>query len=151
MAAKSEHLGRTKAGNAPRTGEANDDDKQLYTIGSLAEEFGVTTRAIRFYEARGLLSPGRSGTTRQYTRRDRARLNLILRGKNLGFSLEDIAEYLQLYDADPEQIAQTQLLLDKVGAALNGLTRKRTDLDRAMRDLKDIRAKCIEHLKAQKT
>lgn len=57
----------------------------------------------------------------------------------------------QLYDSDPGQIAQTQLLLDKVGAALNDLTRKRADLDRAMRDLKDIRAKCIEHLKTQKT
>ncbi|MEO1282055.1 MAG: MerR family DNA-binding transcriptional regulator [Pseudomonadota bacterium] len=128
-----------------------EDDAFRYTIGALAEEFGITTRAIRFYEARGLLSPARVGSNRQYTRRDRGRLSIILRGKNLGFSLEDIADYLQLYDSDPGQIAQTQLLLDKVGAALNDLTRKRADLDRAMRDLKDIRAKCIEHLKTQKT
>ncbi|MEL7047490.1 MAG: MerR family DNA-binding protein, partial [Pseudomonadota bacterium] len=104
-------------------------------------------RAIRFYEARGLISPARVGSNRTYTHRDRARLILILRGKNLGFTLEDIAEYLALYDTDPEQVAQTRLLLDKVGAALKDLTLKRADLDRAMRDLKDIRAKCIEHLK----
>ncbi|HVX35315.1 MAG TPA: MerR family DNA-binding transcriptional regulator, partial [Hyphomicrobium sp.] len=85
----------------------------IYSISALAKEFGVTARAIRFYESRGLISPHRAGTTRQYSKRDRARLMLILRGRNLGFSIEDIGEYLALYDADPGQLAQTRLLLQK--------------------------------------
>ena len=129
-------------------GEADDD--QPFSIGDLADAFGITTRTIRFYEARGLLAPQRVGANRTYTRRDKARLTLILRGKNLGFTLEDIAEYLALYDADPVQAAQTRLLLDKIEAAIADLQLKRSDLDRTLRDLKDIRAKCVEHLRAGK-
>lgn len=117
-----------------------------FTIGALAEEFDITTRAIRFYEARGLIKPSRKGANRTYGRRDRARLALILRGKNLGFSLEDIAEYLALYDTDPGQEAQTRLLLDKVDAAISDLQGKRADIDRSLKDLKDIRARCVAHL-----
>lgn len=122
------------------------DTDRLFTIGELAEAFDITTRAIRFYEARGLLAPQRVGANRSYTRRDKGRLTLILRGKNLGFTLEDIAEYLALYDADPVQEAQTRLLLEKIETAINDLQQKRADLDRTLRDLKDIRAKCAEHL-----
>ena len=75
------------------------DDEPFFAIGELADEFAITTRTIRFYEARGLLVPARFRSNRAYSRRDRARLKLILRGKNLGFSLEDIAEYLLLYDS----------------------------------------------------
>src|SRR5690606_31320027 len=114
----------------------------------LAAEFGITTRAIRFYEARGLISPERRGANRVYTRRDRARLILILRGKNLGFSLEDVADYLALYDSDPGQLAQTRLLLDKVGHSIDDLNRKRADLDRTLKDLKEIKSRCVEHLRA---
>lgn len=119
---------------------------QTFTIGQLAAEFDITTRTIRFYEARGLIAPLRAGTARIYSRRDRARLALILRGKNLGFSLEDIAEYLGLYDVDPSQRVQTEALVEKVEAAIADLNRKRADLDRSLRDLKDIRAKCAEFL-----
>ena len=122
--------------------------KPRYTIGELAEEFGITTRAIRFYESRGLISPERVGANRSYSHRDRARLILILRGKNLGFSLEDIGEYLALYDADPDHIAQTKLLLDKTEVAIKDLQEKRSDLDRTLRDLKDIRTKCTSRLAA---
>lgn len=121
---------------------------EAYSIGELAEHYGVTTRAIRFYEARGLIAPSRRGSARIYSRRDHARLGLILRGKNLGFTLEDIAEYLELYDADPAQQAQTRLLLGKVDEAIIDLQQKRADIDQSLRDLKDIRAKCIEHLNA---
>lgn len=120
---------------------------RTYTIGELAVEFGVTTRAIRFYEARGLIGPERAGVNRIYSRRDRARLLLVLRGKNLGFSLEDIGEYLRLYDADPQQEAQTKLLLDKVDLSIAELQSKRADLERTLRELKDMRARCVETLK----
>ena len=121
-------------------------DDAIFTIGALAAEFDITTRAIRFYEARGLIRPLRRGTSRRYTRRDRARLKLILRGKNLGFTLEDIAEYLSLYDGDPTQVTQTRLLLDRVEAHIADLNTKRADLDRTLEDLKEIRAQCKRHL-----
>ena len=140
--------GRTKrvSSAAPATSEHPD---RLYAIGELAEELGVTTRAIRFYEAKGLIAPARRGIARSYSRRDRARLRLILRGKNLGFSLEEIAQYLKLYDADPAQITQTRMLLARVDTAIDDLQIKRTDLDRTLKDLKEIRAQCAEHLKGR--
>ena len=91
----------------------------------MAAEFAITPRTIRFYESRGLITPERIGTARRYSKRDRARLMLILRGRNLGFTVEDVGDYLALYDADPGQVAQTKLLLDKVIAAIAGLKNKR--------------------------
>jgi DNA-binding transcriptional MerR regulator len=123
------------------------EEDRLYTIGELAAELGVTTRTIRFYESKGLIAPARRGVARSYSRRDRGRLKLILRGKNLGFSLESIAEYLKLYDADPAHIAQTQMLLKSVEAAIDNLQVKRGDLDRTLKELRDIRAQCVEHLR----
>ena len=118
-----------------------------YSISALAKEFGITTRTIRFYESRGLISPERVGTTRRYSKRDRARLMLILRGRNLGFGVEDVSEYLSLYDSDPGQLAQTRLLLDKVVAAIGDLETKRKDIERSLADLSEIRARCEAHLK----
>ncbi|HRD78102.1 MAG TPA: MerR family DNA-binding transcriptional regulator [Hyphomicrobiaceae bacterium] len=117
-----------------------------FTISDLSAEFAVTTRTIRFYESEGLISPTRRGSKRIYSRRDRRRLILILRGKNLGFSLEEIAEYLALYDADPSGVTQLKHLIGKVDAAIDELNRKRTDLDRTLRELKDIQAKARELL-----
>ncbi|HWB44219.1 MAG TPA: MerR family DNA-binding transcriptional regulator [Hyphomicrobiaceae bacterium] len=138
----------------PRSGAAvrhttPQDGERLYAIGELAAELGLTTRTIRFYEAKGLIAPARRGSARSYSRRDRARLMLILRGKNLGFSLEEISQYLELYDADPAQIAQTRMLLSRVEAAIEDLQAKRADLDRTLRDLRDIRTHCIAHLSAK--
>src|SRR5215813_1528295 len=101
------------------------EDDRLYTIGELATELAITTRTIRFYESKGLIAPARRGVARCYSRRDRGRLKLILRGKNLGFSLEAIAEYLKLYDADPAHIAQTQMLLQGVEEAIDDRQAKR--------------------------
>lgn len=126
------------------------DDEAGTTIGDLAAEFGITTRTIRFYESRGLILPERRGSNRTYSRRDRARLRLILRGKNLGFSLEDIGDYLSLYDSDPAQITQTRLLLERVEGHIADLNAKRADLDRTLDDLKEIRAQCKRHLSAHK-
>lgn len=139
------HIDKSRPG-----GPADGDVERTFSIGQLAEEFEITTRTIRFYESRGLISPTRDGTNRIYSRRDRARLALILRGKNLGFSLEDIAEYLTLYDLDPSQRTQTEMLLSKVDAAITDLNRKKTDLARALADLKDIRTKCLAFLSDDK-
>jgi DNA-binding transcriptional MerR regulator len=137
----------TRLKHSPDPVRGGDGDDRLHTIGELAAAHGITTRAIRFYEAKGLISPARKGVARAYGRRDRARLLLIMRGKNLGFSLEDIMEFLALYDADPSQIVQTRLLLQKVEAHIGDLETKRKDLERTLRDLKDIRALCVEYLK----
>lgn len=128
------------------TTTVKDEADRFYTIGELAGELNVTTRTIRFYEAKGLIAPARRGVARSYTRRDRARLKLILRGKNLGFSLDEIAQYLKMYDADPTQNAQTQLLLNRVETAIADLQDKRADIDRTLKELKDIRAHCHQHL-----
>jgi DNA-binding transcriptional MerR regulator len=126
------------------------DTKNRFAIGELADELCITTRTIRFYESKGLVAPERVGTTRVYSRRDRARLQLILRGKNLGFSLEDIARYLALYDSDPSQLAQTRMLLERIEAAIADLQRKRADLDRSLKELKEIRSACLDHLGARR-
>jgi DNA-binding transcriptional MerR regulator len=133
----------------PAAAEPGESPERLYSIGELAEELEVTTRAIRFYEAKGLIAPARRGVARSYSRRDRARLMLILRGKNLGFTLEEIARYLALYDADPTQMAQTQMLLGRIETAIEDLQAKRADLDRTLRELKEIRAQCSAHLKGK--
>jgi len=140
---------RQPQGRAKPASLASGEPERLYTIGELADDLAVTTRAIRFYEAKGLIAPARRGVARSYSRRDRARLMLILRGKNLGFSLEEISQYLMLYDADPTQITQTQMLLARIEAAMADLQLKRADLDRSLRELKDIRAQCVEHLKGK--
>ena len=121
---------------------------ETWTIGELAEGLGLTTRTIRFYEAKGLLAPERRGVARSYTRRDRARLLLILRGKNLGFSLDDIKEYLGLYDADPAHFAQVKLLEAKVDAHIADLNRKRGDIERTLQELQQIRTQIGAHLRS---
>jgi DNA-binding transcriptional MerR regulator len=143
MSAKTVQLAHTDATHREKSRDTT------YSISALAREFGVTTRAIRFYESRGLISPERIGTTRRYSKRDRARLILILRGRNLGFTIEDVGEYLLLYDSDPGQQAQTRLLLDKVTAAIDDLETKRRDIERSLADLGEIRARCEAHLKTR--
>ncbi len=120
---------------------------RFFTIGELAEAFGLTTRAIRFYEAKGLISPPRKGKARSYSRRERARLKLIQQGKNLGFSLEEIRDWLQLYDADPNHVTQAKVLVVKVDSAIDDLAKKRTDIERALKDLREIRQIAVNHLK----
>jgi DNA-binding transcriptional MerR regulator len=112
--------------------------EELYTVSQLAEGLGVTPRAIRFYEAKGLIAPRRAGTTRVFDRRDRARLMLVLRGKRLGFSLAEIREFLDLYDTDHTQRSQIGLLLAKVRARIEELEAQRRDLDQTLDELREV-------------
>jgi DNA-binding transcriptional MerR regulator len=114
------------------------ENRDLFAIADLSQEFGISTRAIRFYETKGLLNPERVGGTRVFRRRDRARLILILRGKRLGFSLRDISDYLSLYDAQ-SQTAQTKLLVAKVDERLELLERQKADLETTIGELREIR------------
>ena len=121
------------------------ENRDLFAIADLASEFGISTRAIRFYEAKGLLTPERVGATRVFRRRDRARLILILRGKRLGFSLRDISEYLSLYDAQ-SQSAQVALLTDLVDKRLALLETQLADLQTTIIELREIRKLATERI-----
>ncbi len=122
------------------------ESHDLYAIADLAREFDISTRAIRFYESKGLLRPERVGGTRVFRRRDRARLILILRGKRLGFSLKDIHEYLSLYDADRTHTAQVAKLVEMVDTRMELLARQLEDLKTTMAELTEIRKLAAERL-----
>jgi len=110
---------------------------ETFTITQLAEEFRITPRAIRFYEDKQLLRPERQGLSRVYSRRDRARLRLILRGKRLGFSLAEIREMLDLYDLGDGQVEQLRVTLKAAQRRLDHLESQRRDLNEAIRELRD--------------
>ncbi|MGC4942574.1 MerR family transcriptional regulator [Kribbella sp. DT2] len=113
-----------------------------WTITELASEYDVTLRTIRFYEDRGLLTPERRGTARVYHPRDRVRLALILRGKRLGFSLDEIATIVDMYDAEPGEEGQLVYLLDQIAVRRADLEQRRRDLDQTLDDLADVARRC---------
>ena len=118
----------------------------LYTIGELAQEFSLSPRAIRFYEDQGLLSPERAGTQRVFTKRDRARLKLILRGKRLGFSLADIREFLDLYDADRSKRRQMAMTLQRTRSRIAALEQQLADITLTLAELRDMEAEVVAYV-----
>jgi DNA-binding transcriptional MerR regulator len=116
--------------------EMDDAVHTSFTIGDLAREFGVTLRALRFYEDKGLLTPERDGLTRIYSRRDRARLKLILMGKRVGFSLVEIREMLDLYDLKDGQVTQLKIARARFVEQLGNLEHQKVELDTALVELK---------------
>lgn len=121
---------------------------KLWTISELGEALGVTTRTIRFYEDKALLHPQRVGINRVYNYRDRARLQLILRGKRLGFSLNEIKEYIDLYDAqlDPMHNDQLSYLSDMVGKRITELKNQQAELQEMIGELSIIQSECQTHM-----
>jgi DNA-binding transcriptional MerR regulator len=109
--------------------------KTTFTIGDLAREFGVTLRTLRFYEDKGLLTPRRQGMNRLYSRRDRARLKLLLLGKRVGFSLNEIKDMLSLYDLKDGQVTQLKVALERFTRQIDVLRRQRADIDEAIQEL----------------
>ena len=115
-------------------------------ITELTEEFGVTTRTLRFYEDRKLLSPFRRGRKRLYRQRDRIRLRLILRGKRLGLSLDEIAEIIDLYDETSGPQKQIDKLLERIEARRQALLAQQQDITDALQELATVEAKARAHL-----
>lgn len=122
--------------------------QKLWTISELAETYQISARTIRFYEDKGLLEPQRAGANRVYSYKDHARLKLILRGKRLGFSLEEIREFIGLYntDLDPEQTGQLQFLLKNVQEKVSVLKQQQLDLAMTLEELTKIESECLHRL-----
>lgn len=125
----------TVSSRAQRAGQDEDTTENSFSIGQLAREFQVTLRTLRFYEDRGLVSPKRDGLTRIYSRRDRARLKLVLMGKKVGFSLTEIREMLDLYDLKDGQIVQLRVALKRFQEQVDVLKDQRSDIEQAIEEL----------------
>ena len=123
------------------------ESERLYGISELAGELGITARAIRFYEAKGLLNPPRANGGRVYTRRERARLKLILRAKSIGFSLAEVKQFLALYgnrgEGRPQQVA---FVAERSNTLIKELEQKQADVAATLQELKDIHWQCLRYL-----
>ena len=110
-------------------------DRDRFTISDLTAEFGITARALRFYEEEGLIAPARQGLSRIYSKRDRARLAWILRAKNVGFSLTEVRDLIDLYDVGDGRVEQRRVAVIRCTEKIGQLTRQREDLDAAIAEL----------------
>lgn len=123
---------------------SSDESKETWSISDLSVEFGVTARALRFYEDEGLLAPVRNGLARIYGKRDRARLAWVLRARNVGFSLAEIRELVDLYDIGDGRVEQRRVTIERCREKVDKLHRNRADIDAAIDELTDF----IAHLEA---
>jgi DNA-binding transcriptional MerR regulator len=117
--------------------------EELHGIQAVADSLGVTPRTLRFYEDRGLIEPRRVGTARIYTKRETARMQLILRGKRLGFSLREIQEFLDLYDADPQHLEQMRALATRCRERIGELEAQKAALEQTVEELATIEREAL--------
>jgi DNA-binding transcriptional MerR regulator len=115
-------------------------------IQEVAKELGMTMRALRFYEDKGLIAPQRVGTTRIYGKREVARIRLVLRGRALGFTVREIKEFLDLYDVDPEHIEQKRRFVARVRERLGQLEQRKAALDETIAELRVLEREALENL-----
>ncbi|MBS0014632.1 MAG: MerR family transcriptional regulator [Desulfobacterales bacterium] len=127
--------------------QCRQERKNQYLISELAEEFGITARSIRYYEKQGLISPGRSnGNYRIFTRKDRTRLRLILRGKRFGYSLEQIREMIGYWNAEPEERQQIKKSLSYGDKKLSEIQTRIKELQQLENDLLSVKQKLLKRL-----
>jgi DNA-binding transcriptional MerR regulator len=124
------------------------EPERTWTITELAQDYGVTLRTLRHYEDLGLLAPARRGTARVFAQRDRTRLELVLRGRRLGFSLPEIATIVNMYDEPPGEAGQLEYLLAQIEVRRADLEQRRRDLDETLVELDRVAARCREDLAA---
>ncbi|MCU1658208.1 MAG: putative transcriptional regulator [Pseudonocardiales bacterium] len=126
---------------------AKSEANRTWTVGELADELGVTTRTLRFYEAEGLLTPQRAGANRVYSQRDRARLRLILRGKRFGMTLGECREIVDMYDgAASSERRQLETLLARLDEIAGDLRARQMDLRRTLAEVKEVAGQCRSRL-----
>ncbi len=123
--------------------------EKLYTVTDLATEFEITPRAVRFYESKGLITSQRVGRTRIYTKRERARLKIILRSKRVGFSLANVKAYLELYDTDHTKLKQILVLLSGSRLRIAELKQQQDELKVMLDELEKMESEAITDLKVQ--
>jgi DNA-binding transcriptional MerR regulator len=123
-----------------------DPEQEFRGIADVAKSLGVTPRTLRFYEDRGLIEPKRVGVARLYSRRDIARMQLILRGKRLGFSLADIEEFLNLYDADPQHLEQMRALAGRCRERITELQAKKEALDQTIAEMEALEREALQKI-----
>jgi DNA-binding transcriptional MerR regulator len=123
----------------------------LTGIQQVATELGVSPRTLRFYEDKGLIGPRRVGTARIYTRREIGRMQLILRGKRLGFSLREIQTFLDLYDADPQHVEQMRALADRVAERIAELEQHRVAIEQTLAELRQIEREALARVSTAET
>jgi DNA-binding transcriptional MerR regulator len=126
--------------------QALETDAPTWTIAQIAEEFGVTRRTLRFYEDQGLITPERRGTQRLFRPRDRVRVALVLRGKRLGFSLEEIRRIIDMYDAEPGEVGQLHYLIEQVERRRAELLQRQRDIEETLAELDEVQRRCEEDL-----
>lgn len=131
------------------TMNARQNDEPLKSIAEAAEALDVTQRTLRFYEDKGLIAPQRVGTMRVYSKREMGRMQLILRGKRLGFSIREIGEFLSLYDQDPDQKVQASVMLEATRHRLAELRHQREAIDQTIAELESIEAMSRSHLEGR--
>ena len=150
---------RVSAGVTARSSDAqavvdahrDEGASELFGITELCKEFGITLRALRFYEDKGLLAPRRVNGARVYTRRDRARLALILRAKDIGSPLSEIKRYLDLYgDHGEGRAEQLRYVIARTDTAIRELEQKRSQIDETLAELRVINTSCRRHLAARR-
>lgn len=120
--------------------------ERTWTIAELAAEYDVTHRTLRHYEDLGLLAPTRHGTARVFARRDHTRVALILRGRRLGFALEEIRKIVDMYDDQPGKVGQLQYLLSQITDRREDLRARRKDIDDSLRELAELEQRCASDL-----
>ena len=126
------------------SGNSTENPVTEFTISELANEFDITTRAIRFYDERGLIRSRRRSGARIYSAAERVKLKLILRGKRLGFSLDESRDIINMYDHGSENTRQLQFLLDKVREKRQQLERKRLEINSMLKDLNTAEQNCLD-------
>ena len=126
---------------------STDNTEQTFSISELAKEFDITTRSIRFYEDQGLLTPRRQGQTRIYSKRDKVRLKLILRGKRLGFTLAETGRLFELYDADKSSATQLKIMLELIDNKKAHLEQQMDDIKVVLMELVTAERRCRDTLK----
>lgn len=126
---------------------SSSDPQQMLGIQEAATLLGVTMRTLRFYEDKGLIAPQRVGTMRIYSKREIGRMQLILRGKRLGFSIREVKEFLDLYDVDPEHMEQVKQLQNKVGERIRELRKQKQAIEQTLEELLSIERQARAWLK----
>lgn len=122
----------------------------MFSITDLSKEFDITTRTIRFYEDKGLISPEREGQRRVYSQRDRVRLRLIMRGKRLGFTLSEIQELIDLYDSDRSEVTQLEFFLERIQDRRSVLSQQQADIEAILSELETLETHCSSLLENKK-